>query len=204
MKDLETEYRKQVESEVPDLWDRINASLDEEEKKAPKKKSKIVMVRFGEIAAVAACLVITAVVIRGRLLVRSDSAMESADVCYEATEAFTEAAESIYEAPKAMENAAAEPAATDMLEKAEVSADYETEVAPGTEETAFLPYDENDDGTFTYDGVTYQFKLELTGTDDAGENPVSVLILSNREDVTFEEVINTSEDTEDFVIISFY
>lgn len=204
MKNLETEYITKVESEVPDLWDRINASLDEEENKAPKKSrnKKIIMVRFGEIAAVAACLIITVAVIKNRPIARTDYAAETAAPCYEASESAA-ASDEMNEAPKIVESAV-ESATAGNVEKAESAAEGVDPDDLIDEETQDLPYALNDDGTYSYEGNTYQYKLELLGTSDDGEFPVSVVILSNREDITFDEVINASEDTEDFVIIEFY
>lgn len=201
MKNLETEYRKQVESEVPDLWDRINASLDEEEKKVPKKKSKIVMVRFGEIAAVAACLIISVVVIRNRFVVKNETASITESVWSEAGDTAAAADTVMFESSKKVEEAC-EPVMAEIAESNE--ADYETSQAAETAEYPSMAYDINEDGTYCYEGLTYQYLYEITGVPEGGDIPCTVVILSNREDVTFEETMEGVQEPEDFVVIEIY
>ena len=212
MNNLETEYKAKVEAEVPDLWDRINASLDEEEKKDVKKKKNLVWVRFGEIAAVAACLIITVLVVKDRSVVKG---RESADEAYEAaaTEAAVcESAEESFEEPATRmdesvmyESAGIEKNAEAVYEEAPAA----TEVS--SEETG-EEYIENPDGTYSYMGYDYLYLLYVTGIVPDTETEITYTVLSNRDGVTFEEIFGAcgvSSDSgghfapEDMIVVSF-
>lgn len=76
-KDLNKEYTDMIQSELPDLWERISASLPEKEiKTEPKKKTKIY--RFGILAAACVCvaIIIPVVVMNGRQKNGASATME--------------------------------------------------------------------------------------------------------------------------------
>ncbi len=149
MKALETEYKKQISLDIPDLWDRIEAGVDEYEATKTteaevkvvdidrkKKNNKKIIVMIGKIAGAAACMLLAATVIfnfgtRKNASIKADSGMAfmaNSTTCEEApaAEYAAEAAEEAYwtdeEAVECEESVAADTAGTAMTETAEETA----------------------------------------------------------------------------------
>ncbi|MBE6635739.1 MAG: immunogenic protein [Ruminococcaceae bacterium] len=53
-------------------------------------------------------------------------------------------------------------------------------------------YHKMSDGTWQYDGHTYQYRLELSGRMPNADKDTVYVILSNSDDITFEEAIMAS------------
>ena len=150
MKNLETEYKDQISAEVPDLWGRIEAGIDEIEAKkeastketkdntitsaSVEKKDNITYFNknkgtIAKILAAVACLLIAVVAIRGGVLRNFGNMSKSAqsEVAMEATESVTESA--------IAENSYAEEAAEAPV-KNEVEASKDFNFAPIEEATS--------------------------------------------------------------------
>jgi len=191
MKNLETEYKDQISAEVPDLWGRIEAGIDEIEakkdasKEAPtpeanattitgasiEKKDNITYFNKnkGTIAknlAAVACLLIAVVAIRGGVLRNFGSMSESAqsEVAMEATETAT------------TENSYAEETSEAPIESdADGSKDYSFAPTEEAASNAEPSTDDKDDGTSATDELSPDEKdaiitaLSLIGFENVSE-----------------------------------
>ncbi|MBQ7839707.1 MAG: hypothetical protein IJ390_04365 [Lachnospiraceae bacterium] len=65
----------------------------------------------------------------------------------------------------------------------------------------FCEYVRNEDGTWSAEGHTYQYMIELIGRDPNAVKDGRFVVLTNREDVTYEEVSKSlySSNTKDFL-----
>ncbi len=52
-------------------------------------------------------------------------------------------------------------------------------------------YTVNEDGTYTYRGVIYNYKLTLTGKPESAACPMTYTVLTNNKELTFDEVDTT-------------
>ena len=71
-----------------------------------------------------------------------------------------------------------------------------------------VDYTTNDDGTYTYDGNIYEYKIEVSGVD--GESQVTYVILTNNTETSFDDVryslikAEMSTGIPEFVILGWY
>lgn len=198
MKNLETEYKQEVESNIPDLWDRIDKGLDEIEGPAPvyemrfyeKPEFRTVFRKIGKFAgcAVAACFVIfiTVYVIPGIGKGKSGPANESAD--YKEQDA--KKADSAYEAIPTPATVYKEEA----TENTEGELSIPLVLADLEEKVITL-----DDGTYLLDGRSYQNMLTFTLTLPEDAKPYAgwnadITVLSNSKDLISDDLVHALED----------
>lgn len=62
------------------------------------------------------------------------------------------------------------------------------ETSENTTENMGVAYTVSSDGTYTCDGVVYQYKLELTGKDRTAVTEATYMVLTNNKDLTFNKV----------------
>lgn len=69
----------------------------------------------------------------------------------------------------------------------------DSELAFGNDELVTLvKYYEMSDGTWKTDDYTYQYRLEITGRNNAADKDTTFVFLSNIEDITFEQAWKAS------------
>lgn len=204
MKNLENEYKNMAEAEVPDLWAKINDSLDRIEEPEPVTKPVIhkfpvkKVTKICEILAIAACAVFLTALVINRSLVSKDAsqggypsaAQNTAkySTTQEETRNFSEAAES----QASTTNAA--PAKAEVCEECTLPDEdsllkeksFSNTLVTGSEDEISESFDENVPGYFFNDQY-YDLKLVLYGLD--GDDFVSFIVLTNIPDITFEDVL---------------
>lgn len=74
----------------------------------------------------------------------------------------------------------------------ETSADLVEEYIENSKIVTMVTYYEMSDGTWKTDNHTYQYKLELTGRNRAAVKDSTYIILSNTDDITFEQAWKAS------------
>lgn len=74
----------------------------------------------------------------------------------------------------------------------ETSADLVEEYIENSKIVTMVTYYEMSDGTWKTDNYTYQYKLELTGRNRAAVKDSTYIILSNTDDITFEQAWKAS------------
>ena len=71
-----------------------------------------------------------------------------------------------------------------------------------------VDYTTNDDGTYTYEGNIYKYKIEVSGIE--GESQVTFIVLTNDTETSFEDVAYSLRKAEistgipEFVILGWY
>ena len=71
-----------------------------------------------------------------------------------------------------------------------------------------VDYTTNDDGTYTYEGSIYKYKIEVSGIE--GESQVTFIVLTNDTETSFEDVAYSlrkaelSTEVPEFVILGWY
>lgn len=188
MKNLTTEYNKIAESEVPDLWNRINTSLDEIEKESPKKgkilqftKSKAF--RGIEIGVACACAILLFVLLKPNFTRTASPASTNETPSRAAT---SPAKQEIpqYEATF-NDNTYAEACESEPAYESEIACEKETvyaEELDDDEKEIYYKVIDLGDGNFACNGEVYKYQYLVKGSLSDFNYPYTTFcVLSNDE-----------------------
>lgn len=171
MKDLKNEYQKMIETDVPDLWDRIESSLPEREETRPAKKNRR---KFYYMSAAAAACVCAAIIIplavmsgnAGSSSSTAEAAPAAEAAAVEQKTAASAAAETVFDAAEA-EEAAPESAEPEAL-KAAASGDT-VESMDVKEAANTYPLPDSDSEKSDAESYSYYSAEELEKAEAAAE-----------------------------------
>ena len=175
MKNLEIEYNNMINAELPDLWSRIEAGVDDYEasrknnveaiksietkqNKTEKRLTKNTIMTIGKIVAAAAAVLIVANTFR--MFGNRDMSNATADSCEEAATCCEEDTYS-FQATDAAEEACEASASTDTVNSDKATADTREKSAQRAEEVCEAEVEEETDETVMIDAAPMDGFIEM-------------------------------------------